>query len=134
MKSLAEYFKSGVTTKDFEVVFGTQKVHIKLRTITSKEYDKTISRFNIGPDAVLSSFVLIQRPILGYALVEIDHNGIEQLPEVSEMLKLPNHPPLNLIVEDALGNLPPAVIDLFYAKYLELADEAAAERDEVKKS
>lgn len=134
MDSLLALFKAEPFSKEFEI----NGVKLHLRVLTSKEYDEIMSRAKISLNDLVSKRAMIKRPILGYSIVSLNGVRVEDFKEIKESLKIHKDKkedlPINLIVEEFLGELDTLTIDAFYSLYEELEEEKSKSLEEIKKA
>ena len=130
MDSLISLFKAEPFKKEYEI---NPKVKITLRMLSRKEYDDVMSRANISAEDIVSKEALLRRPVLGYALQEINGINIKDIPEVKSFLDKNPDLPVNLAVEQVLGDFDAFVIDAMYGFYNKLAEDDEKNRAELKK-
>lgn len=124
---LIKALKGDTTQKEF--VFKDFKV--TLRTLKRSEFDDVVRRTN--SDSITTQIVSIKRPILGYSLEAINGLPILNLDDVRNRMSQDVHLTKNLVVEDMLGNLDTALVDVLYACYDSLASDDIKQREELKK-
>lgn len=129
MDSLVKLFKAEPFKKEYEL----NGVKVTLRMLNRKEYDDIMSRASISADDLVSKEALIRRPILGYSLQEINGVNIKDIDEVKNILAKNPTLPLNLAVEQVLGDFDAFLIDGLYALYNTLLDDDEKNREELKK-
>lgn len=129
MDSLISLFKAEPFRKEYEI----NGVRITLRMLSRKEYDDVMSRANISADDIVSKEALIRRPVLGYALQEINGVNIKDLKEVKDVLSKNPNIPVNLAVEQVLGDFDAFFIDTMYGLYNTLVEDDEKNKTELKK-
>lgn len=129
MDSLVKLFKAEPFKKEYEI----NGVKVTLRMLSRKEYDDIMSRASISADDLVSKEALIRRPILGYALQAINGVNIQDIQEVKDVLAKTPNLPLNLAVEQVLGDFDAFLIDGLYNLYNTLLEDDEKNREELKK-
>lgn len=129
MDSLISLFKAEPFRKEYEI----NGVRITLRMLSRKEYDDVMSRANISADDIVSKEALIRRPVLGYALQEINGVNIKDLKEVKDVLSKNPNIPVNLAVEQVLGDFDAFFIDTMYGLYNTLVEDDEKNKTALKK-
>lgn len=129
MDSLVKLFKAEPFKKEYEI----NGVKVTLRMLSRKEYDDIMSRASISADDLVSKEALIRRPILGYALQAINGVNIQDIQEVKDVLTKTPNLPLNLAVEQVLGDFDAFLIDGLYNLYNTLLEDDEKNREELKK-
>ena len=129
MDSLISLFKAEPFRKEYEI----NGVRITLRMLSRKEYDDVMSRANISADDIVSKEALIRRPVLGYALQEINGVNIKDLKEVKDVLSKNPNIPVNLAVEQVLGDFDAFFIDTMYGLYNTLVEDDEKNKIALKK-
>lgn len=129
MDSLLKLFKAEPFTKEYEI----NGVKVTLRMLSRKEYDDIMSRASISADDLVSKEALIRRPILGYALQEINGSNVKDIQEVKDVLAKNPNMPLNLAVEQVLGDFDAFLIDGLYALYNTLIEDDEKNKEALKK-
>lgn len=136
MEKIVSFFKSEPYSKEFTL--GDFKV--KLKTLSRIEFDDVMARAGISLDNIVSKEAIVKRPILGYAIISINGSPVSEVPEIKlaieDYKKRYNQPsaPLNLMVEDALGNMDAGLVDILYDFYKTLQEENQKRLDEIKKA
>jgi hypothetical protein len=129
MDSLLSLFKAEPFKKEYEI----NGVKVTLRMLSRKEYDDVMSRANISADDIVSKEALIRRPVLGYALQEINGVNVKDLKEVKSVLEKNQNIPINIVVEQVLGDFDAFFIDALYGLYNTLVEDDEKNRAELKK-
>lgn len=130
MDSLLGLLKAEPYTNTYEI----EGVKFTLRMLTRKEYDDVMSRASISADDIVSKEALLRRPVLGYSLQKINDVNVKDLKEVKEAIDATKGVlPLNLAVEQVLGDLDAFYVDALYALYNRLVDDDTKRREELKK-
>jgi hypothetical protein len=129
MDSLLSLFKAEPFKKEYEI----NGVKVTLRMLSRKEYDDIMSRASISADDLVSKEALLRRPILGYSLQDINGVSVKDIPEVKAVLDKNPNLPLNLAVEQVLGDFDAFLIDGLYALYNTLIEDDEKNREELKK-
>lgn len=129
MDSLLSLFKAEPFKKEYEI----NGVKVTLRMLSRKEYDDVMSRANISADDIVSKEALIRRPVLGYALQEINGVNVKDLKEVKSVLEKNQNIPINVVVEQVLGDFDAFFIDSLYGLYNTLIEDDEKNRAELKK-
>lgn len=129
MDSLLSLFKAEPFKKEYEI----NGVKVTLRMLSRKEYDDVMSRANISADDIVSKEALIRRPVLGYALQEINGVNVKDLKEVKSVLEKNQNLPINIVVEQVLGDFDAFLIDSLYGLYNTLVEDDEKNRAELKK-
>lgn len=129
MDSLLSLFKAEPFKKEYEI----NGVKVTLRMLSRKEYDDVMSRANISAEDIVSKEALIRRPVLGYALQEINGVNVKDLKEVKSVLEKNQNIPINVVVEQVLGDFDAFFIDSLYGLYNTLIEDDEKNRAELKK-
>ncbi len=129
MDSLVSLFKAEPFKKEYEI----NGVKVTLRMLSRKEYDDVMSRANISADDIVSKEALIRRPVLGYSLQEINGVSVKDLKEVKSVLEKNQNIPINIVVEQVLGDFDAFFIDSLYGLYNTLVEDDEKNRAELKK-
>lgn len=129
MDSLVSLFKAEPFKKEYEI----NGVKVTLRMLSRKEYDDVMSRANISADDIVSKEALIRRPVLGYSLQEINGVSVKDLKDVKSVLEKNQNIPINIVVEQVLGDFDAFFIDSLYGLYNTLVEDDEKNRAELKK-
>lgn len=129
MDSLVSLFKAEPFKKEYEI----NGVKVTLRMLSRKEYDDVMSRAKISADDIVSKEALIRRPVLGYSLQEINGVSVKDLKEVKSVLEKNQNIPINIVVEQVLGDFDAFFIDSLYGLYNTLVEDDEKNRAELKK-
>ena len=129
MDSLVSLFKAEPFKKEYEI----NGVKVTLRMLSRKEYDDVMSRANISADDIVSKEALIRRPVLGYSLQAINGVSVKDLKEVKSVLEKNQNIPINIVVEQVLGDFDAFFIDSLYGLYNTLVEDDEKNRAELKK-
>lgn len=129
MESLISLFKAEPFKKEYDL----NGVKVTLQMLSRKEYDDVMSRANISAEDIVSKEALIRRPILGYSLKAVNGVNVKDITEVKTLLEKSPNIPLNLAVEQVLGEFDAFYVDGLYALYNQLVDDDAKNREELKK-
>ena len=129
MDSLLSLFKAEPFKKEYEI----NGVKVTLRMLSRKEYDDVMSRANISADDIVSKEALIRRPVLGYSLQAINGVSVKDLKEVKSVLEKNQNIPINIVVEQVLGDFDAFFIDSLYGLYNTLVEDDEKNRAELKK-
>ena len=129
MDSLVSLFKAEPFKKEYEI----NGVKVTLRMLSRKEYDDVMGRANISADDIVSKEALIRRPVLGYSLQEINGVSVKDLKEVKSVLEKNQNIPINIVVEQVLGDFDAFFIDSLYGLYNTLVEDDEKNRAELKK-
>ena len=129
MDSLVSLFKAEPFKKEYEI----NGVKVTLRMLSRKEYDDVMSRANISADDIVSKEALIRRPVLGYSLQAINGVSVKDLKDVKSVLEKNQNIPINIVVEQVLGDFDAFFIDSLYGLYNTLVEDDEKNRAELKK-
>lgn len=130
MQSLIDLLKA----KPYQHTYEIKGVKFTLRMLTRKEYDDVMSRASISTEDIVSKEALLRRPVLGYALQEINGANVKDIVEVKKLIDESNGlMPVNIAVERVLGDLDAFYVDALYALYDKLVEDNDKSREELKK-
>ena len=129
MESLISLFKAEPFQKEYDL----NGVKVTLQMLNRKEYDDVMSRANISAEDIVSKEALIRRPVLGYSLKAVNGVNVKDIIEVKKLLDKSPNLPLNLAVEQVLGEFDAFYVDGLYSLYNQLIEDDAKNREELKK-
>lgn len=129
MESLISLFKAEPFKKEYDL----NGVKVTLQMLNRKEYDDVMSRANISAEDIVSKEALIRRPVLGYSLKAVNGVNVKDIIEVKKLLDKSPNLPLNIAVEQVLGEFDAFYVDGLYSLYNQLIEDDAKNREELKK-
>ena len=129
MESLISLFKAEPFQKEYDL----NGVKVTLQMLNRKEYDDVMSRANISAEDIVSKEALIRRPVLGYSLKAVNGVNVKDIIEVKKLLDKSPNLPLNIAVEQVLGEFDAFYVDGLYSLYNQLIEDDAKNREELKK-